>query len=98
MNSHLNLQLDVAFAERAARYVTYAYAQERLARAFAAELSGQGDGPSEREFEQLATALTYSHNADVAYLALLRQAARAVIEHVSAIPAGHGPTAAAARS
>jgi hypothetical protein len=87
MNPLLKLQLDVAFAERAARYVTYAYAQERLARAFAAELSGHGDGPSEREFEQLATALTYSHNADVAYLALLAQATRELIAHVKATPA-----------
>ncbi|MEJ8853430.1 hypothetical protein WKW79_02550 [Variovorax robiniae] len=87
MNPLLKLQLDVAFAERAARYVTYAYAQERLARAFAAELSGYGDGPSDGEFEQLAAALTYSHNADVAYLALLGQATRELIEHVKSPPA-----------
>ncbi|MEJ8823181.1 hypothetical protein WKW80_14230 [Variovorax humicola] len=86
MNPLLQLQLDVAFAERAARYVTYAYAQERLARSFAAELGGNGDGPSEKDFEQLATALTLSRNADIAYLALLNQAVRELIADVKGPP------------
>jgi hypothetical protein len=80
MNPLLNLQLNVSFAERSARYVSYVYAQERLARAFAAEMNGSGEGPSGFEFEQMAAALTLSHNADVAYLAVLKQAVNELID------------------
>jgi hypothetical protein len=88
MNPLLTLQLNAAFAERSARYVTYAYAQGCLARAFAAELNGAGDGPSDAEFEQMATALTLSHQADAAYLEVLKQAVRELLEEIKCKASG----------
>ncbi len=63
---------------------TFMKSQDGIAEAIEAQLQGLGEGPSDDDFDNFATALAASECADIRYLKMLARMAREIIGQAKA--------------
>lgn len=72
------------FSERRERRIVLLMSQEAISVALQSQARGDGNGPSDEDFNRLATAMAASDHADAAYLRLLAQVADEIIASAKA--------------
>jgi hypothetical protein len=74
------LNLDVLLARSVLLRADYLQAQSRISEALSRREGGPGEGPADKDFENLAVAMSRSLSADARYLCTLSSMVRRIIE------------------